>query len=95
VAAGAHSWRVPDPCAGARPIVTVRDVLDDAGAWRQVVSAAVELGLASGEPHAASLLRGWLDAPRESLPEALAPPPLRDRLARRLTRSRSAPPAGA
>jgi alpha-L-rhamnosidase len=78
---GAHAWRVPDRWAtnGARPPEpTVRDILDDEAAWRQVVAAAEELELVRGEAHAAGRLEAWLDEPAPAIVDALAPPGLAD-----------------
>jgi alpha-L-rhamnosidase len=74
---GTHAWRVPDEWGanGALPPApTVRDVLDDEEAWRQVVDAAEELSLVSGEPGAAGRLGAFLDAPAGVLVDALVPP---------------------
>jgi alpha-L-rhamnosidase len=73
VAHGRHEWRGPDPCGGreARP-ATVREILDDETVWLQVVAAAQELGLVSGDVDAAARLRSHLDSPAGALANALA-----------------------
>ena len=55
---------------------TVRDVLDDEHAWNDIVAAAKELALVSGERQAAGRLKGYLDAPAATLVDALIPPGL-------------------
>jgi alpha-L-rhamnosidase len=78
---GSHDWQTADPAAAddrlaAQP--TVRDVLDHAGTWRQVVAAAVDTGVVGDEAQAAARLRAFLDAPAGRLVDALAPPGLID-----------------
>ena len=58
------------------PLSTVRDVLDDEHAWNDIVAAAKELSLVSGERQAAGRLKGYLDAPAATLIDALIPPGL-------------------
>ena len=62
---------------------TVRDVLDDEHAWKEIVAAAKELSLVSGERQAAGRLKGYLDAPAATLVDALIPPGLVTKTARR------------
>ncbi len=74
---GTHEWHVPDVWAtNGEPLSTVRDVLDDEHAWNDIVAAAKELSLVSGERQAAGRLKGYLDAPAATLIDALIPPGL-------------------
>jgi alpha-L-rhamnosidase len=72
---GTHEWRTPDRWAtdGAPVLDTVRDVVDHEPAWREVVAGATELGVVRGEAEAAGRLKAYLDAPRATLVDALAP----------------------
>ncbi|MEU6224488.1 glycoside hydrolase family 78 protein [Streptomyces sp. NPDC047042] len=74
---GDHRWDAPDPVAGDRgsgAVATVRDLLDDAGMWSQVVASAVDTGVVpGGEPDVASRLAPYFDSPVAVLPKALAP----------------------
>jgi alpha-L-rhamnosidase len=73
---GAHTWRVSDQWATngtLPPAPTVRDVLDHEASWRQVVAAAQDLALVTGEAQAAGRLEGFLDAPAAALVDGLAP----------------------
>jgi alpha-L-rhamnosidase len=74
---GEHTWGLADAwgAAGARPAEpTVRDVLDDEAAWQQIVAAAEELSVVTGEAQAAGRLRAFLDEPAGVLVDALVPP---------------------
>ena len=74
---GTYEWHVPDVWAtNGAPLSTVRDVLDDEHAWNDIVAAAKELSLVSGERQAAGRLKGYLDAPAATLIDALIPPGL-------------------
>ena len=71
---GRHEWDVPDPCAddpGLRPDATIRDVLDHAPSWREVVRAAVEAEVATDEPDVARRLQPFLDRPAAALVDHL------------------------
>jgi alpha-L-rhamnosidase len=76
---GEHHWEMPDPVGdGATRLdwsrATVRELLDDAVTWRQVVDAAVRTGIApGGEAQAAGMLADYLDAPARLVARALAP----------------------
>jgi alpha-L-rhamnosidase len=73
---GTHTWRVSDAWSSDEaltPSATVRDVLDHESSWQQVVAAAQELALVSGEAQAAGRLAAVLDAPAGALYDALAP----------------------
>ena len=76
---GEHHWDVADPATdGAAGLdwahATVRDLLDDAVAWRRVVDAAVRTGIApEGEAQAARMLGDHLDTPALLVARALAP----------------------
>ncbi|MET8977910.1 glycoside hydrolase family 78 protein [Streptomyces sp. NPDC004539] len=74
---GEHLWEVPDPLAGditAGTPATVRDLLDDADVWSEVVASAVDTGVVpGGEQEVAALLAPYLDAPVTAVPKALAP----------------------
>jgi alpha-L-rhamnosidase len=74
---GEHTWGLADAwgAEGALPAAaTVRDVLDDEAAWQQIVAAAEELSIVTGEPQAAGRLRAFLDEPPGVLVDALVPP---------------------
>ena len=71
---GSHSWQVADPCAEPPlpgPDATVRDVLDSPRAWRDVVTAAVDTGLAEDDAEVARRLRPFLGAPATELDRAI------------------------
>jgi alpha-L-rhamnosidase len=77
---GTHAWETADPAADS-PLpaqATVRDVLDHERTWRQVVAAAVDVGVVGDEAQAADRLRAFLDATSSRLVDALAPPGLSD-----------------
>jgi alpha-L-rhamnosidase len=74
VGSGSHSWQVADPCTETLPPGpggTVRDVLDAPRAWREVLAAAVETGIAADDVEVARRLRPFLDAPVGELDRAL------------------------
>ena len=87
---GRHEWDVPDPCGddpGLRPDATIRDVLDHAPSWREVVCAAVEAEVATDEPDVARRLQPFLARPAAALVDHLvhyARATGRDRLISRL-----------
>ncbi|MFC4944412.1 family 78 glycoside hydrolase catalytic domain [Pseudonocardia sp. GCM10023141] len=69
---GEHRFDVADPVA-ARPLETVRDVLDDAALWAALVAAAADLGVSADPVHLAERLSHYFDSPAATLPEAIAP----------------------
>ncbi|GAA1278145.1 glycoside hydrolase family 78 protein [Pseudonocardia aurantiaca] len=73
---GHHRWDVPDPVEPPRVVRTVRDAIDDAGLWDELVATAVTAGLASDGAEIAARVGPHLDAPATELP-ALVPPRLR------------------
>jgi alpha-L-rhamnosidase len=79
---GEHRWDVADPTAASPATLpagaTVRDVLDTPALWTEVVTAAVETGIApAGEAQVAERLTAYLDRPATQLSQALAPRPYR------------------
>ncbi|HEY4418716.1 MAG TPA: family 78 glycoside hydrolase catalytic domain [Pseudonocardia sp.] len=73
---GRHHWDVEDAAPQARPVRTVRDVIDSKRLWDELVSVAVEAGLAADSAVVAGRIAPYLDAPASALP-ALVPPLLR------------------
>jgi alpha-L-rhamnosidase len=74
---GEHEWEIPDSVAKApRPSwasATVRELIDNAALWQEVVDQAVDVGVVSGEEQAASLLGPYLNAPASSVASAFVP----------------------
>ncbi len=71
---GRHDWDVADPCADEprlRPDASVREVLDHAPTWREVVCAAVDADVAADEPDVARRLQPFLDRPAPELVDHL------------------------
>jgi alpha-L-rhamnosidase len=95
VGSGSHSWQVADPCTQTPPPGpggTVRDVLDAPRAWREVVAAALETGIATDDVEVARRLRPFLDASVSEIDRALiqwGEPEGADELRKRLAALRS------
>jgi alpha-L-rhamnosidase len=69
---GEHSWTMADPTlqpVGAAALATIRDVLDDAGAWQRVVDASAPFAVDGAT--AAKRLAPFLDSPIAELPEVM------------------------
>ncbi|TDC76546.1 alpha-L-rhamnosidase [Streptomyces hainanensis] len=69
---GSHRWTVPEPAAEARPITTVRDLIDDPRRWGETVAVLTKHDLAAGAEDLSRAAGRHLDAPALELPERLA-----------------------